>query len=322
MPAEAGLASELAVSGPAESRVATDAPADLVIFYGGEEKGSLEPCGCPHRPRGGVARFARYVDAARQAEPALPSLVVNGGYWLEDAMDLDGSARADVPVLNGWMVQGLQQLGVDALNVGYNDVAGLVSLGALPDLPLVSANVVGPGIQSHISKDLGGRRVAVTGITAQGLTFLPTPGYQVGQPEGDAHGVLEGLRANHDLVVLLAFGAPEAARAHAEAGLVDVVIDTNLHRERYAPIWVGDAVWVRSHYGSMRLGELRLGMKAEGGTTALDRKVDLDPDLGEDAALIALTRAARVDINAVQQAAFGEVIGSDGLDRPAKDQRP
>jgi len=307
------LRGELVFDGPLQERLAPPDGAELVVLYGGEEKGSLETCGCPTRPRGSVARQAAYASAVRAAQPSVPVVQVNGGYWLEDAMSLDGTTRADVPVLNRWMVAGLLDLGPSALNVGYNDMAGITSLGgpevvAAEGLPLVSANLRGPGVAPYQRVDLDGLTVGITGISAPGVTFLPTPGFEVQAPVSAGKDVLGELRDTVDVVILLAYGAPDAARKLAETGLVDVVVDTNLHRERSNPFRVGEAVWVRSHFQTMRLGELRLDLDLEGPgprvAGALDRKVDLDRGVPDHPNAATIRDAARVEIAAAQKALF------------------
>lgn len=313
---EGALQSELVMDGSLAQRLARPDEAEVVILYGGEEKGSLETCGCPTRPRGSVARQAAYEAALRAAEPQTPVLQVNGGYWLEDAMSLDGEPRLDVPVLNRWMLAGLQQLEVDALNLGYNDMAGLASLGgpsALEGegLAIVSANVRAPGVQPYRLVQAGELTVAITGITTPGVTFLPTPGFAVSEPVVAGEAALRELEeaGEADLVVLLSYGAPEAAAKLARTGLVDVVVDTNLYRERYAPFREGEAVWVRSHYQTMRQGELRLQVERqpEGRARvvgALDRKVDLDEGVPDDPAVVSIRDVAREEIAAVQRELF------------------
>ena len=100
------------------------------------------------------------------------------------------------------------------------------------------------------------------------------------------------------------YADPKAARTFAREGLVDVVIDAFEHSAQYAPIRVGDAIWVRSHAGTERLGELRL-WREEGMWQAVDRKVELDDGVPARDDEAALAGAARDAIQAVEQAAFG-----------------
>ena len=323
VPALGGLTSEVVAEGPLSARLATADGADLVLIYGGEEQGSLEPCGCPSRPRGGLARQAAYARAARAAAPDVPLAVVDGGAWLDDAMSLDGSPRADAPVINRWMLTGFAALGPAALNVGIPDVVGLSSLDDdLPaTLPLVSANVRGPGVAPFVAIQVqtadGPLRLGITGITRPGPTLAPTPGFGVGDPVREGAAVLATLGPQVDLVVLLAYAAPDEARTLAldpEVGRwVDVVVDTNLHYADYEPFRVGEAIWVRTHLETMRLGELRLGLdrapEEEGGQVriawARERRIDLDEALPDATDLAEITARAREEIDAAQAAVFG-----------------
>ena len=277
------LRSVLASQGPVASRLASPDDASLAIFYAGEQKGSLDPCGCPDRPRGGVARMHAYVDAARAARPDVPSLVVGGGNFFEDAMGLDGEPRPEVPVMNRYVVAGLGRIGFDALNAGTPDLSGLTGLGeGGVGLPIVSANAHGPGVWPSRIVDAGDIRVAITGITSRGVSFVPTPAYVVEDPI-TARAVLRQLRQRSDLVVLLSYQAAEAARVLAREGLADVVIDTNLHSTFDEPVRVGRAIWVRSSLTTMQLGELRLTLLDGRIVKALDRKIDLDDEIAGNA---------------------------------------
>lgn len=303
--APAPLANELAVEGPVGKRVST-APADLVVFYGGEHKGSMETCGCPKRPRGSFARFAAYVQASRKANPAVSSVVVNAGFWLQEAVGFDGAPRPDLALQNQWMVQGSRALNWDALNVGYPDVAGLSTLpadGGAP-LPLVSANVTGPGVNRWILLNRGGVRIGITGVTAIGTTLAAPAGYTLAPPEA-AGPTLDALAKEADVVVLLAYQATDAAKALAAAHPVDVVIDAAMHRDYLDATYVGNAVWVANNFQTMRLGELRLDLTDGRVVGGLARHVDLDPDMPDDPALAALTKKARAELDAAQQALYG-----------------
>jgi len=102
-------------------------------------------------------------------------------------------------------------------------------------------------------------------------------------------------------VVLLAHGAPEAARSLAERGLVDVVIDTNLHRSLEPPFRVGEAIWVKSHFQTMRLGELRLGLEGGRIAWARDRKIDMDEGIPPQNDARRLEEAARRAVDALMR---------------------
>ncbi len=301
----AALQVELASQGSLQDRLSPADDSDLVIFYGAEQSGDLGPCGCPSRPRGGLARMASYSDATNAQAGASPAILVNSGQWLEDAVGIDGNPRADVATLNRWMIKGQLALAPDALNVSTHDMAGLSGLGSGgDDLPLVSANVSGPGIEPMRFIKRGDLTIAITGITKKGMTLLQTPGYEVREPYSAALDVIDGLDV--DLVVLLSYHAREAAKKLAEEGRVDVVIDAQRHRTLDEPGRIGGALWIRSHFQTLRLGELRLRLNEGKIHTAMDRKIDTDEALGEERTQAAIYREARKELRVIEKQLYGE----------------
>ena len=302
-----GLDSELITEGSLSQRLSPIDQADLVLVYGGEERGDLAECGCPQRPRGGLARQQSYLSALRNADH--PVLFLNGGYWLTDARSLDGRARADVPIMNQWMIAGMEQIEPNALNVGYNDMAGISSGGIFDfELPLVSANIQGTNISPWILEEVDGLRVGITGITTPGMEIIETPGFEVSDPVTSGRRLLAEMAEQVDIVVLLAYGDPRAARRLAYTGHVDVVIDTNLHREHYDPVFVGDALWVRSHFQTMRLGELRIGIEDGEIQWAIERKIDMDHAIPSDTSQELIMTRAQQEIRTTQLEAFGREL--------------
>ncbi|MCB9741345.1 MAG: hypothetical protein H6740_01850 [Alphaproteobacteria bacterium] len=301
---------ELVTSGPVEARV-SELEADLVLFYGGEHKGSLETCGCPHRPRGSVTRMQSYLDAARAAAPHTPDLLLHGGYWLEDVPGADGQLRADAPLMNRWMVAGLEAVALDAANLTWHDLPGWLALDERPSWA-VSANIIAsqpgaPAPAPYLILEREGLRIGVTGVTSAGATLGETGGLRVVDGYRPTKATLEALGPQVDLLVLLSYHSGDIARALIEAvPELDVVIDTDNNRSFEAPVLVGDTLWVRSHYQTMRLGELRLQRREDGGwALGLDRKIDLDPELPDAPELEALMQASRDEIEAAQRELFG-----------------
>lgn len=289
------ISSEALVDGPMASRLAKE-PADLVVLYGGEHKGSLETCGCPHRPRGSLARAETVRAATRD-----PYVLVNAGYFLEDPTGFDGAVRADIVESNRWMAQGLGAGRWDALNVGTPDVAALASLDAASrdGLPLVSANLVGPGIEPWVIVERGGRKIGITGVSGEDMTLGGVGAYHLANTR-QAVDVVARLAAQVDVVILLAWHAEDLAATLARKADVDVIVDANLHREQGVPRLVGGAWRVDSYFETMRLGELRLRLEGGAITGGVDRQIDLDPSLGDDPGMLALQHEARTAIDVIQ----------------------
>ena len=116
--------------------------------------------------------------------------------------------------------------------------------------------------------------------------------------DGDA-AIIEAQDVN-----LLAEEAAIECLADPDTTKLVMVIDTNLHREFYGLNRAGNALWVRSHLQTMRLGELRLGLDEQGIRWAQDRKVDLDEEIPSMKDSLALSKKARREIDRAQKAVF------------------
>lgn len=325
-----GLRAELVTEGPLDQRVVSGDGADFVLLYGAEEGGSLDPCGCQDRPRGGLPRLAAYRDAVQAADPSLPVLLLDAGAWLSGEANLDGSVRPDVPHRNGWMLRGLHLLGPTALNLSAADMRGLADLGGAPlpgtpaiaataalpapstdaALPLVSAHLrAGPPltvqVQPWVEVDAGDLTIGITGIGAPGPAWMAPPGWTIDDPLTATRAVLEELAPRVDVVVLMAHALPEVARTLAEEGRVDIVVDAWNHRAFTTPFRVGDAVWVRAHHQTMRVGELRVQVEDGRVSRAIERNVDLDPGLPSEPQLGALADKARAELKRLERTTYG-----------------
>ena len=295
--ADPSLRAELLTSGPVIERVAKPDDAETVIYYLGEQAGSLAPCGCADRPRGGIPRAAAYLHAAS------PGIVINTGSWLDQGQGIDGRARPDSALKNQWMVRGLQAMEIDAVHVTFSDLGGLGTVQEeASSLPLVSANLNGPGIQPFILLERGDRTIGITGISHPGHPNVDTPGFERTKPLSAALPIVEKLKDTTDVVILLVNGATDAAKKLAKSGHIDVVIDTDDHRTFETPFRVGNALWVRSHAQGLRLGELRIGPQQ---TWVLDRKIDLDDSIRDHPPLQTINKQAQSEIKALEKRVFG-----------------
>ena len=291
-----GLRSEVVMEGAIPARLAKE-PADLVILYGGEQHGTLETCGCPKRPKGSISRLATYVDAARTDA----SVLVHGGYFLSDLTNADLSLRGDVALMNIWMERGMAELPWDAVNVAENDLVGLTTT----KLPLVSLNLAGPGISPWLIVQRGGQRIGLTGISATGVAFTVPEEYAEVPPQSVGPRLKE-LASQVDVLVLMAYAAPEAARIlRAQVPEIDVILDVGQHRELLQPVRVGRSIWAFSPYETWRVGELRLHLADGQVTDAPDRKIDLDPEVPSRPDLLAMQKQARAELDVVQAKLFG-----------------
>ena len=156
-----GLSGEVVVGGSLADRLARPDESELVLLFGGETRGDLAPCGCKDRPAGGLARVGGHVAGVRNT--GAPVLVLDAGAFLDDTQGLGGELRPDVSVGNAWVRDGLDQMGVDAVNVTSVDLPGIQAEAGAP-LPGVSANIRGPGVERSVVRDVGGLSVGITGV--------------------------------------------------------------------------------------------------------------------------------------------------------------
>lgn len=288
-----GLLSYVDVDGPMRARVVRDDGAEMVIFYGSEQRGSMNECTCPSgAERGGLARVKSYLDVARQS--AGDSLVVNAGYWLDNRVDLNERLRPDVGVANEYVLQGFSMVGWDVLNVAHPDLpwlarsgrfpAGAVSANLRPDEPEV--------LPTHRLLDFEGLRVAVTGVSSGGLHYMLPDDFQVQDPVEALEALIPVMRDESDLVVVLVYDLKRETRRVAALDGVDVIVEAGGFHTGHDPHLVDGTVWVRSDYETQALGELRLEVSDGAITGALDRKVDLDKAVPLDGRVKRLAKEA------------------------------
>ena len=299
---------EVITEGSIEERQ-SEVGGDLTIFITAEHQGSLETCGCPQRPRGSLPRTVAYIEEAASQRPGEGRLVLNGGYWLSDAISAEGGLRSDAAVANEWLIQGLELLETDAANISWADLPGLEGR----EIPAwaVSANVVASEggsaeINSAVVVDAGGIRVGITGITEPGAGFIETPGFEIVDPVETAVAVLEGLEGEVDMTVLLSYRAHDAtleiARRHPS---LDVVVESGVFHSSSAPASRGETVWLKSFFQTQRLGESIFESGAEGPELVLFRAIDMDPEVPDQDSAMELMIEARAAIEQAQMELFG-----------------
>ena len=293
-----GLEAELVSQGEIPARLADSDEANVVLLYTGEQRGDVAPCGCADSPRGGLPRTAAYMDAVPTG------MRIFGASWLDDGTTLDGQPMADAAVKNRHMVDSLHALGVDVAHIGLTDAIALSRMSGTPDLPMVSANIQGPGVAPYVIVEHNGLRVGFTGVTAPGHIAISTPGYVRTDPL-DAGPVIDELAALSDLIVLLNDGATDASKKLIRQGHIDVVIETAKYRAFEVPFRQGRAIWVRSHDQGQRLGELRLQVEDDRVVAVTDRKIDLDMSMSDGPALKRISEQAEAELKALDRALFG-----------------
>ena len=246
---------------------------DLVVLFGGEQRGEVGPCGCAATPLGGLDRIARYTESVQGATDA-PVVLLNPGAWLSNQSV--GTALLDTTVAaNTAMHTALRHTPYDVLNVSFRDWPG-VAAGPRPGL--VSANLRASGVPvvRYRVLDAGPWRVAVTGVSRSGLVHLQPEGWQATDAIDAMVDLLPELRFHADLVVVLVYDLPRDTARIANLPGIDLVIEASDYRARYGPWVEGEAIWVRSWATAGHLGQLQIRIADGAIAEAVLQQIPLD----------------------------------------------
>jgi 2',3'-cyclic-nucleotide 2'-phosphodiesterase (5'-nucleotidase family) len=189
-----------------------EAQGKLQVFYSGNVRGSVAPCGC-HVPKGGVARWAAFIN--RQKNPDASWLTVDAGDYVDRAGNGGCSNKCQ------FMVTSYQDLHYDVLNVGKQEVwMGYDALDSLiratkaaKNTQFVSANLINvktkrPLTNPTVIKDYGHFRVGLIGLLAEsdfprGSSLLDSVHLAVTPYMDAAKKYLPSLLGKTDAVVVL-----------------------------------------------------------------------------------------------------------------------
>lgn len=291
--------------GSAKKRILSGDFPSLILYYGGEQHGSMDTCGCGKTPRGGFPRTDRIVDLTRERNPSTPVLLVNTGGWLDDTIGLDGTLRSDVELANEWMIRGLKTSAWDAINIGYQDLPYLDSLTEFP-AAAVSGNLEAlggsPAPPPFVIRELDGLKVGITAVSAAGLTFVVPKHYRYQDPVESLKASLPDLNKSADLVIVLGYGLGRQANEVAKLEGIDVFVEGDRFHSNFGTSWVGDTLWVRSRYETQVLGELRLWLEDGAIQRGLERRISLDAQVSPDPELQELVEQAAESLSGAHRA--------------------
>lgn len=244
---------------------APDGPT-ISILATADTEGHVDPCQtCPyHVGRGGIARRATAIKAARRDGPAL---LVDAGDFLCGA----GSVGSDGKVI----AAAYHAMGYDAVNIAYRDFrfGKAATLAAIKEgaLVAVSANLLDsatgePLFSPYVVKSIAGRKVAILGICEPppGLAYLPAireqlAGVTIGDPADAMKRWLPKAHAEADQIVLLYQGSPatlaKLLRAHASE--VALAVAGGIRGEQLPPGLTVPVMAVEEH--GKEIGVAQLG---------------------------------------------------------------
>lgn len=183
----------------------------LSIIYTGYRHSMVEHCSCHAHQLGGIDKEARIIHALE--EKGLPMIKVDGGGYYTNAPTPMQTTRTQLAL------QAMSELGYDAINVGYLDLAGglkvLKEVETTKPLHLISANVVDPQTSQpifapYVIKDVKLRtgedvKIGVLGVTATAgsQTIPPSNEYRINGIQETIEHYLPELAPKCDWVMVL-----------------------------------------------------------------------------------------------------------------------
>ena len=309
-----------------------------VIFYGAELQGSIDDCGCPGHPQGGLPWRLGYTEGFRSAYPDVAYLQVDAGNSMADLIDNTGKLLSDQNVKCEWVVKAFDKFGFDAMNISHKDIYYLAkflkagewekAVAAQPGLArFVSANLEPEKADSGLvapppyvvrtmtgSRLPGGSiRVAFIGLTENNPNLPQHTGFKVVSPEIALERVLPKARAESDVVVVLLYGGAEIAQSLSKRTVGQVstfIISHPTSRDKEAQLGPVNLVYAR--FQTKNLGELRMKFDGKSLASVTNRYVLMDAKLPKDPLAEAMAAEAKEAIKQAQIERFNNTNPSAG----------
>ncbi|HST20511.1 MAG TPA: multiheme c-type cytochrome, partial [Blastocatellia bacterium] len=317
-----------------KDRLGEDNGYAFAIMYAGDTHGSLENCGCPSHPMGGLAWGVSYVKAFRQrSNYEAPALMVDAGNMFTDNRFVGNQLPAEAMIKNQWVLKAYGEFRYDVANISFNDLPYMAELlkkegydKRVEDYPfinrLVSANVQ-PTDDSRkaplpyivrevtLNRAVPGKklRIAFVGLT-EGKPIMANQrepfyaGFRIDDVFETAKRIIPEAKQKADLVVVLAYMPQDMTeRLASENPDIDTIIGARQVSQTNEPQHFGRATVTYVFNQTKYLGELRYYMRGDGTIeNQVNRYVGLDADIPEDPQAAEIVAAAHTEFTNVQRA--------------------
>ena len=253
---------------PAPGQRGVAAPVKLILVYATGVSGELVDCGCPHHPRGGLARRAEMALGLGHANPGRVISLDGGNAFF--------AAPAPAPVNDELkkralvMARGLARMGVAAVNAGPIELAaGLAFLkndlaqppGTDP-VPFISANLEDAHTHQLVFPaykivEVGGARIGIFGVSEQ-MGGDTAAGFR--EPTAAAQQAIAALKGQVDLIVgLCAMSLHTASDLAKQAPGADVLIVSDRSSSPSPrPLALGNTILAQAGTRGMYIGRMDL----------------------------------------------------------------
>lgn len=318
----------------AKEKLGEDDGFDAAIFYGAELMGSIDDCGCPGHPEGGLPWRLGYTEGFRSAYADAGYMQVDAGYSMANVVNVEGKLYPDQAEKNQWVLKAFDRFNFDAANIAHPDIYYLSQFyqkgayeKALAETPMlgryVSANLsptrpelVAP--PAYVVREVAGKRVpngsarvGFVGLTENNPILEQHTGFRVMPPDAALERVLPQVRSEADVVVVLWYGAPEVARSLAQRfpDQIDAFIVAHPKAREAEPTIGEPATVVFARYQTRQLGELRLNFNGSKLESVTNRYITLDEQLPKDPVAEKMAADAKEAIRVAQEERFNQGTG-------------
>ena len=294
------------------SALAAPAADEITVLFTGETHAMLEPCLCPLRPEGGVARRATAVARARARGPVV---LVDAGGWAAGGIYDEYTEGAGVDALRtAAAARAMAAMRYDAVALSDEELAdgGAMARGliARDALPLTSANLrrldgTAPASKAYRIVEAGTWRVAIVGLTTHALDMLPASAaarVAVDPPLEAARRAVAAARAEKGIdavVVLSPLGEEMSERIAREVDGIDLVVNAHRRTTSAPHFRARGTVVAQFDFQGRSLGRACLQRDARGSVSVtLAPPVKLGPEIPDDPEVKEIVDAAWRDIEA------------------------
>lgn len=336
-------------SASAKEKLGEDDGFQLAVFYGAELMGSIDDCGCPGHPQGGLPWRLGYTEGFRGAYPDAGYLQLDAGHSMANVIDVDGNLYPDQVTKNDWVVQAFDRFNFDAVNITHNDIYYLARFlhdggvwdKAVQEHPaltrFISANLepVKPGLiapPAYVVRNISGKRIpggmakiAIIGLTEPNPVLPKHTGFNVTNPEVALEKILPKARAEADLVFVMYYASPEIADSLAKrlSGQVDAFIVAHPQARETQPKLDTPEKMVYARFQTRNLGELRVHLDpARKPSSMTNRYITLDELLPKDPIAEKMAADAKEAIRQAQMERFNNANPPGASSAPAANDLP
>ncbi|MEW6095068.1 MAG: hypothetical protein AB1567_00885, partial [bacterium] len=179
----------------------------IQIFYSGNIKGYLEPCGCGGKKGGGLARWATFIKENTKDAPI--NLILDSGYFISEQL-MEKELKTE------YITKVMSEIGYDVINLSEKDISKigkntLLKLKEKYNLPFVSSNIfhlesrefllTQPYIIKSFSFSNKEIKIGIFGLARQ--IDLNKEGLIIKQPINTAKEIVKELRNKCNLIIAL-----------------------------------------------------------------------------------------------------------------------